>query len=127
MSTVTAGCRSMIKNSKEWAKQRVLLEVNEIHGEEEWRIPVSRDFTVSNGLWHRVKDYCFCGSGCNFARKLTSYGCASSPVVGTLVICMPIAEDPNGTMLLPSPELDADHVMRSLCVCRPYACINPNT
>ena len=37
----------MIKNSKEWAKQRGLLEVNEIHGEEEWRIPVSRDFTVS--------------------------------------------------------------------------------
>jgi len=34
----------MIENSKKWAAQRGLVEKSEIHGEEEWRIPVHRSF-----------------------------------------------------------------------------------
>lgn len=34
----------MIKNSKQWAQARGLLETNEVHGKEEWRIPTTRLF-----------------------------------------------------------------------------------
>ena len=36
--------RDMIKNSKAWAQARGLLETNEVHGKEEWRIPTERKF-----------------------------------------------------------------------------------
>lgn len=36
--------QEMIENSKKWAIARGLLEVSEVHGKEEWRIPVSRKF-----------------------------------------------------------------------------------
>ena len=34
----------MITHSRQWALQRGLLEKNEVHGEEEWRIPKKRRF-----------------------------------------------------------------------------------
>ncbi len=34
----------MIENSKRWAAQRGLVEKSEVHGLEEWRIPISRTF-----------------------------------------------------------------------------------
>lgn len=40
--------REMIDNSKEWAKQRGLLQRNEVHGKEEWKIPTDRTFSFEN-------------------------------------------------------------------------------
>ena len=37
--------RSMIDNSKKWAMARNLLRTNQVHGEEEWRIPVDETYT----------------------------------------------------------------------------------
>lgn len=34
----------MIKKSKEWAKQRGLLRISEIHGAEEWELPLDFEF-----------------------------------------------------------------------------------
>ena len=36
--------RQMIEHSRQWALQRGLVEKNEVHGEEEWRIPKKRRF-----------------------------------------------------------------------------------
>lgn len=38
----------MIKNSREWARQRGLLQRNEVHGKEEWKIPTDREFEFAN-------------------------------------------------------------------------------
>lgn len=38
----------MIANSKEWARQRGLLQRNEVHGKEEWKIPTGRTFRFNN-------------------------------------------------------------------------------
>ena len=34
----------MIENSKKWAAARGLVEKSEIHGEDEWRVPIMREF-----------------------------------------------------------------------------------
>ena len=44
MGDVLQYLRDMIKNSKAWAQARGLCETSEIHGKEEWRIPVERKF-----------------------------------------------------------------------------------
>lgn len=36
--------REMIECSKKWAAARGLVEKSEVHGEEEWRVPVAREF-----------------------------------------------------------------------------------
>ena len=38
--------RSMINNSRLWALERGLLQTNEVHKAEEWRIPVSKEFKL---------------------------------------------------------------------------------
>ena len=38
----------MIKNSREWAARRSLVQTNQVHGEEEWRVPTSRDFAYGH-------------------------------------------------------------------------------
>ena len=38
----------MIKRSKEWAKARGLVRENEVHGEEEWRIPTDSNFSFTS-------------------------------------------------------------------------------
>ena len=34
----------MIEHSKKWAAARNLIEKSEVHGEDEWRVPVMREF-----------------------------------------------------------------------------------
>ena len=34
----------MIENSKKWAQARNLVHRSEVHGEEEWRVPLQREF-----------------------------------------------------------------------------------
>lgn len=36
--------REMIQHSKKWATARNLVEKSEVHGEDEWRVPVMREF-----------------------------------------------------------------------------------
>lgn len=36
--------REMIANSKKWAEARGLCQTSEVHGADEWRIPIKRDF-----------------------------------------------------------------------------------
>jgi len=38
----------MIDNSKAWAKQRGLVQTNEVHGKEEWKIPTQKSFSFTN-------------------------------------------------------------------------------
>lgn len=38
----------MIANSREWARQKGLLQRNEVHGKEEWKIPTNRSFSFNN-------------------------------------------------------------------------------
>ena len=38
----------MIDHSKEWARQRGLLQKNPVHGREEWKIPTERTFEFGN-------------------------------------------------------------------------------
>jgi len=40
--------REMIGHSKRWAEARGLCFKSEIHGEDEWRVPVRRDFEHKN-------------------------------------------------------------------------------
>lgn len=40
--------REMISKSKEWARQRGLLQTSEVHGQEEWKIPTDKTFTFEN-------------------------------------------------------------------------------
>ena len=40
--------RDMIAHSKEWARSRGLLQKNEVHGKEEWKIPTDREFMFKN-------------------------------------------------------------------------------
>lgn len=40
--------RDMIENSREWARNRGLLQTNPVHGREEWKTPISRDFSFTN-------------------------------------------------------------------------------
>ena len=40
--------RDMIDHSKEWARQRGLIQKNEVHGREEWKIPTDREFSFAN-------------------------------------------------------------------------------
>lgn len=46
--TTTCHLRDMIASSKEWAKKRGLLQRSEIHGQEEWKIPVEKSFEYEN-------------------------------------------------------------------------------
>lgn len=39
--------RDMIEHSKRWAAARGLLATNEVHGQEEWRIPLQRTYSHS--------------------------------------------------------------------------------
>lgn len=38
----------MIAKSKEWARSRGLLQINEVHGAEEWKIPTEKTFSFEN-------------------------------------------------------------------------------
>ena len=40
--------RDMITHSREWAAARGLVTKNEVHGDDEWRIPVMRGFTQTS-------------------------------------------------------------------------------
>ena len=40
--------RDMIDHSKEWARQRGLLQKNPVHGREKWKIPTERTFEFGN-------------------------------------------------------------------------------
>lgn len=44
----------MIKHSKEWARKRGLIQVNEVHGAEEWKIPTDRKFSFQNDVTQSV-------------------------------------------------------------------------
>lgn len=48
--------RSMINHSKQWAQARGLLEVNPVHGEEEWRIPLKRRFASTRTTGFRTSE-----------------------------------------------------------------------
>lgn len=54
--------RSMIAKSKSWAEARGLLEINPVHGEEEWRIPRFSSTTTTgfriNETAHAVVQEC---------------------------------------------------------------------
>ena len=60
----TVQLREMIDHSKKWAQNRGLCEKNEVHGEDEWRIPIAREFkakeldrqTASQQVSFRAKD-----------------------------------------------------------------------
>ena len=47
--------RTMINNSRQWAIERDLMQINEVHKEEEWRIPVSKTFQFETTKGERVK------------------------------------------------------------------------
>ena len=47
--------RDMIKNSKEWARKRGLIQTNEVHGKEEWKIPTERTFSFKNDVTQSVR------------------------------------------------------------------------
>ena len=40
--------KEKIANSKRWAQSRGLLRKNEVHGAEEWRIPLEETYALSN-------------------------------------------------------------------------------
>lgn len=40
----------MIANSREWARQRGLLQKNPVHGKEEWKIPTECTFSFTNDV-----------------------------------------------------------------------------
>lgn len=46
----------MIEHSKEWARNRGLLWKNEVHGEDEWRIPLRRSFTATSTTGTETKE-----------------------------------------------------------------------
>ena len=74
--------REMIEHSKKWAQSRGLCERSEVHGEEEWRIPVGREFkakeldrqTASQQVSFRAKDPPAFDVGVSFCHGSTSYG-----------------------------------------------------
>ena len=47
--------RDMIKNSKEWARKKGLIQINEVHGKEEWKIPTERTFAFTNDVSQSVR------------------------------------------------------------------------
>ena len=40
----------MITKSKDWASQRGLLRISEVHGREEWRLPLEESFSLGSKL-----------------------------------------------------------------------------
>ena len=73
--------RDMIKNSKEWARKRGLIQTNEVHGKEEWKIPTERTFSFKNDVTQSVRmhasttvqDFQGCYGGVHMARYLETH------------------------------------------------------
>lgn len=78
----------MIKRSKEWAKARGLVRENEVHGEEEWRIPTNSNFSFTS------------------TKKREAEGSGSMEV-----------DDPDGT-LMNFGDLSAEQTILPLGYCR---------
>lgn len=84
----------MISNSKKWAQARGLVEKNEVHGQDEWRIPIKREFEFN------VRN-----------REEVQHKASYELEAGLTLICMqniysnfqiynsPVLEDPDGDML----------------------------
>ena len=61
----------MIKHSREWAAARGLVQKNEVHGDDEWRIPTMRGFKqVSRDKTVRRSSTSFMVQVCAHARTL---------------------------------------------------------
>lgn len=88
----------MIKNSREWARARGLLQRNEVHGREEWKIPTSRKFAYDNKTKQQTKQ----------TGVTTVEDCwpTSSPRSRTALILFPKA-----TVFMQVPEKFTEHAV----------------